>query len=113
MYKNLAIFEKTYEFVLWIYPRVNKFPKSQRFVLGQRIENITLEMLEGSIEANQKRNKISYLKKMSMKLDVLRVLIRLSKDFKFISLRQYEHASKMLNEIGKMLGGWIKVTRGE
>jgi len=74
MYKNLAIFEKTYEFVLWIYPRVNKFPKSQRFVLGQRIENITLEMLEGFIEANQKRNKISYLKKMSMKLDVLRVL---------------------------------------
>jgi len=47
MYKNLAIFEKTYDLILWIYPTVNKFPKSQRFVLGQHIENTVLELLEG------------------------------------------------------------------
>lgn len=108
MYKNLAIFEKTYEFILWIYPRVNKFPKSQRFVLGQRIENVSLEILEKIIEANQKRDKKRELQEISVKLDVLRILIRLSKDFQFINLKQYEFASKNLNEIGKMLGGWIK-----
>ncbi len=108
MYKNLAIFEKTYEFILWIYPRVNKFPKSQRFVLGQRIENISLEVLEKIIEVNQKKSKRKDLEEVSIKLDVLRILIRLSKDFHFINLKQYEFASKNLNEIGKMLGGWIK-----
>jgi four helix bundle protein len=108
MYKNLAIFEKTYDLILWIYPTVNKFPKSQRFVLGQHIENTTLELLEGIIEANNERNKAFYLKKLSLKLDKLRILIRLSKDFKFISIRQYEFVSGHINEIGKMLGGWIK-----
>jgi len=108
MFQNLAIFEKTYELILWIYPTVNKFPKSQRFVLGQQIENTVLEILKGIIEANQERNKVPYLKQISVNLDKLRILIRLSKDLKFISIRQYQFAAEKINEIGKMLGGWIK-----
>jgi len=105
---NLPIFEKTYELILWLYPTVNKFPKSQRFILGQHIENTILEILEEVIETNQKRNKAPFLKKISVKLDKLRILIRLSKDLKFISIRQYSFAAEKINEIGKMLGGWIK-----
>jgi len=58
--------------------------------------------------ANQSRAKTVYLKKASVQLDVLRILIRLSKDMHFISIRQYEFAAQKINEIGKMLGGWIK-----
>jgi len=47
MFQNLSIFEKTYELILWVYPAVNKFPKKQRFVLGQHISNTTLKILEG------------------------------------------------------------------
>ena len=108
---NLPIFEKTYELILWLYPTVNKFPKSQRFILGQHIENTVLEILKGIIEANQGRNKLPCLKQISVELDKLRILIRLSKDLKFISIRQYGFAAKKINEIGKMLGGWIKVSK--
>ena len=111
MFQNLAIFEKIYELILWLYLRVNKFPKSQRFVLGQHIENTTLKILEGIIEANQERNKLSYLKQASVELDKLRILIRLSKDLRFISIRQYGFGAGKINEIGKMLGGWIKSCR--
>ena len=111
MFQNLAIFEKTYELILWIYPTVNKFPKSQRFVLGQHIEDIILKILEGIIEANQERNKIPYLKQISVNLDKLRILIRLSKDLRFISIKQYGFATNKVNEIGKMLGGWLKSCR--
>ena len=97
--------------MLWLYPTINKFPKSQRFVLGQRIENSILQILEGIIEANQEVNKLVYLKRISVELDKLRILIRLSKDLKFVSIRQYEFAAEKVNEIGKMLGGWIKSSR--
>ena len=30
--------EKAYQFVLWLIPTLDKFPRSQRFVLGDRIE---------------------------------------------------------------------------
>ncbi len=111
MLRNLTIFEKTYELILWLYPTVNKFPKSQRFVLGQRIENTVLKILEGIIETNQERDKIPHLKQISVELDKLRILIRLSKDLRFISVRQYGFAAEKINEIGEMLGGWINVCR--
>lgn len=107
-FQNLPIFEKTYELILWLYPAVNKFPKSQRFVLGQQIENTALNILKGIIQANAERAKLPYLKQVSVELDKLRIIIRLAKDMKFFSVRQYEFSAGKINEIGKMLGGWIK-----
>jgi len=57
MFQDLVIFQKVYDLILWLYPAVNKFPKSQRFVLGQQIENTVLEILKGIIQANQERVK--------------------------------------------------------
>ena len=111
MFQNLSIFEKTYEMILWLYPTINKFPKSQRFVLGQQIETAILEILKGIIQANSERDKIPYLKQMSVELDKLRILIRLSKDLKFINIKQYQFVVEKINEVGKMLGGWIKSCR--
>ncbi|MFA6897719.1 MAG: diversity-generating retroelement protein Avd [Patescibacteria group bacterium] len=107
-FQNLSIFEKTYELILWIYPAVNKFPKTQRFVLGQQIENTVLNLLKLIIQANAEKAKLSYLKQASVELDKLRILIRLTKDLKFLSIKQYEFAIGKINEIGKMLGGWMK-----
>ena len=108
MFQDLVIFQKVYDLILWLYPTVNKFPKKQRFVLGQQIENTVLEILKGTIQANQENNKTPYLKQISVELDKLRILIRLSKDLKFIGLRQYQFSAEKINEIGKILGGWLK-----
>jgi len=67
-FQNLSIFEKTYEMILWLYPTVNKFPKSQRFVLGQQIENTILQILKGIIQVNVEINKKPYLKQISVEL---------------------------------------------
>mgnify|MGYP000992876547 CR=1 FL=1 len=107
-FQNLSIFQKTYELILWIYPAVNKFPKTQRFVLGQQIENTVLDLLKLIIQANAERSKLPHLRQASVELDKLRIIIRLAKDLKFLSIKQYGFATKNINEIGKMLGGWIK-----
>ncbi len=108
MISDLKIFTKLYDLILWIYPMVNKFPKAQRFVLGQRIENSVLELLRLTIKANAAREKKPILNELSVELDQFRILIRLSKDLKFMSIGQYGYAGALINETGKMLGGWIK-----
>lgn len=108
MFEQLPIFEKTYQIILWLYPTINRFPKSQRFVLGQQIESTALSILTGIIAANGERDKVPSLKRVSASLDTLRILIRLAKDLKFISVKQYVFAAERVNEIGKMLGGWMK-----
>lgn len=108
MLQDLVIFEKVYQLVLWLYPTIQKFPKSQRFVLGQQIENTALDILRGIIRANAEPDKLPLLKSASVDLDTLRILLRLAKDLKFLSIRQYAFAAELVNEVGKLLGGWIK-----
>lgn len=111
MLQDLIIFQKVYDLILWMYPLINKFPKSQRFVLGQQLENTLLEILKGVIQANQERNKLEILKQVSIDLDKFRILYRLAKDLKFMSIRQYQFGAEKINEVGKILGGWIKSCR--
>jgi len=47
-----------------------------------------------------------------MRLEQIRFLIRLSKDLRFLGLKQYEHASGRVDEIGREIGGWIRHCRG-
>jgi hypothetical protein len=39
------------EFLRWLVPTVEKFPRSQKFTLGDRIESTALDVLERLIEA--------------------------------------------------------------
>jgi four helix bundle protein len=107
MIEDLIIYQKTYDFMLWLHPVVNKFPKSERFVLGQQIENKTIDFIRLMIIANTEREKSSVLQRSSVELDELRILIRLAKDLHFINIKQYGVAAEKLNEIGRLLSGWI------
>lgn len=110
MLTDLKILEKHYEMILWMFPLINRFPQKQRFVFGQQMQNSLLEILKNIISANQEYNKSPFLKQTSVELDKFRYMFRLAKDFKFISIKQYGFGAEKINEIGKMLGGWLKVS---
>ncbi len=40
-----AAIEAHYQFLIWLLPTVGKFPRSQKFTLGDRIENTALDVL--------------------------------------------------------------------
>lgn len=98
----------TYDLLKWSIPTLEKFPRSQRFLLGDRIENNILDVLELLIRANYSRDKINYLREANLKIEMLRFLWRFSMDTHYISKRQYEFVSNLQNNIGKLIGGWIK-----
>jgi len=55
-----------------------------------------------------KNEKLSVLEEASHKLNVVRIFIRLSKDTEVIDFTKYEDFQNRVDEIGRMLGGWIK-----
>jgi len=111
MIKDLIIYQKVYDLILYVFPIVNKFPKSQRFVLGQQIQNTMVDIAKLIVEANKSRNKTRLLFQLDVELEKLRLLLRLAKDMKFMGLKQYEITAGHLSEIGKLLGGWMKASR--
>ncbi len=104
--------ERAYQFLLWMIPTVEKFPRSQRFLLGDRIQGTALDLLEGLIEATYTREAAPILRRVNLRLEKLRFLFRLSKDLGYLDLRRYEHVARSVDEVGRLVGGWMKADRG-
>lgn len=98
----------TYDLLKWTIPALQKLPRDQRFLLGDRIERNTLDILELLVSANYSKDKMGYLQEANLKLELLRFLWRLSLDLKYLDTRRYEFVSTKLHDIGMLLGGWIK-----
>ncbi|MBI5347199.1 MAG: four helix bundle protein [Candidatus Aenigmarchaeota archaeon] len=102
MYSEL--FQKTYELLRWVYPVVNKFPRKQRLILSQRIEVTTIRILELVIDLSES-NTADKMKKIMHEIHKLQILFRICKDLSYMSFKDYECASVMLNELSAMLNG--------
>lgn len=88
------------------------YPKNVRFTLCDRITNISLDILGAIIEAIYAKQKTDILQNANLYMEKLRALMQISVNKRYISVRQYEHISREINEAGKMLGGWIKSCGG-
>lgn len=77
------------------------------------IDCLFLETIEAIIKASHsdKLEKIISLKTASTKLDMLKFFLQLSWEIKALDNKKYITISEKLNEIGKMLGGWIKALK--
>lgn len=102
---------KTYDFVLWLLPKVENFPRSYKFSVGDRLACFGLELLVLLVESAYTSDKRRGLEAASQKTNGLRYLLRLSKDLRLLSLDSYGFASERLEEIGRMVGGWQRSLR--
>jgi hypothetical protein len=108
MKEDYPIFVKWVEATDWIMSTVEKFPKTVRFTVSSRIVNMTLDVLEGIVEAIYTRNRSHILRRLNLYIEKLRVLFRISFTRRYISKAQYEFVSGLLDETGRMIGGWEK-----
>jgi hypothetical protein len=113
MRKEVDAVTKLYDFILWVIPKLDKFPRSQKFVLGDRIENLLLDLLELLIDAAYSRKKAPLLRSANLKLEKLRYLMRLSKDLKLLNMKGYEFSARAIEGIGTSIGGWLKYSQRE
>jgi four helix bundle protein len=112
---EMVIFTRTYDFISWLIPLTLNFPRSQRFVLTSRLQNAALNFQELIIEANAQRNPNRALKLRAADAELLKVrlYLRLCERWQWITPGQYRHASAMVAEIGRLLGGWLKTVTSE
>ncbi len=108
MTKSPQVVTKMYDFLLYLVPQVSRFPKSQRYLLGDRLEVLSFQVLEFLLEATYSRNKSPLLQQANLGLEKTRYYVRLCRDLNLITFQRYEVISKMVNEIGVQLGGWMK-----
>lgn len=102
-----------------MYKKVNsylkQFPKQERYSLGQKIQAEILELITGIFLANQLPNplKEDSLLSLNARNETLKLLFRLAYDINALELKKYLAAESDCQEIGKMLGGWIKFLKSQ
>lgn len=107
--KHSPIFTRTSDFILWLLDHTEKFPKSERFRMGRRLEDSVFSFYELLIEATRStKRKRQLLVQADVELEKLRLFVRMSQQRKLTSVSQYHFAADALVEIGKLLGGWLK-----
>jgi four helix bundle protein len=106
--KQSPIFTRTYDLLRWLIPATVKFPRHQRFVLAAALQQAALQFQEEIVEAAHARQPRPSLERADASLSKLRLHLRLSHDLGCLGKGQYLHAAGMVNEIGKLLGGWLK-----
>lgn len=111
--KDLPIFIKWMDFLKWLLVTLDGFPKKVRFNFTDRLINLSLQIVEDLVEARYSRNKGPVLRRANMNLEKIRILMRICFELRFFSRKSYEHSSFLINEVGKMLGGWMKQQQGD
>ncbi len=107
---NETIVQKAYDLLRSTIPVLDKFPRSQKFTLADRIQNGLTELMEELIRAyySPPDAKRALLQQVNIRLEILRHYFRLCYDLGLYSSLKYKDFAERLDEIGRMTGGWLK-----
>ena len=90
-----AALEAHYRFLAWLIPAVEKFPKSHKFTIGDRIQTIALDVLEALVEATYTKERGQHLRRANLGIEKLRLLLRLAADLTMLDRRRYERSARL------------------
>lgn len=112
--KEMPIFTRTFDLLAWLLPATNHFPRSHRHTVTRRLIDAAFDLRERLEEANLRRReeRRRALVGADEALARLRVYLQLAGQFGWLTQGQYGHVSTVIAEIGRLLGGWHKVTAG-
>ncbi len=102
------VLTRLHDLMVYIVPVLAKFPRDQKFVLGDRIEVKLLDIQECCVRAYFSRDKRQHLAEANLEIEIVRHLVRLTHDLKLFNTQRYGTIAEKLNEIGRMIGGWLK-----
>lgn len=109
-YKNLTVWQKSYQLTLHIYSATKRFPKDELFGLISQMRrcsvSIPSNIAEGNMRSGNKEH-IQFIRIAYGSGAELETQLLLSKDLKYISNKEYTEINDLLSEIMKMLNKLI------
>ena len=106
--EELKIRQKCEDMILYGYVALRQFPKSEKYTLAADTKTSMFQLMQLIIICNKKYYKKTTMQEVDIELDILRTYIRLAMLLKFLPFKKYEIWAGYLNEIGRMIGGWMK-----
>ena len=113
MADDMVLLTLTYDLLTWLLPKSERFPRAYRGTLTQRLMDAALDFQEALFDALSQggSTRQKHLRHADACLNKMRLYLRLIHRWQWLTVGQYEHVSSQINEIGRLLGGWMRSSR--
>ncbi|MDY0315776.1 MAG: four helix bundle protein [Bacteroidales bacterium] len=108
LYESLPVYKATYDLLIEIFQFTKNFNKEFKYTSGESLKKETIELVILIYRANTKYQKADLLQMAREQIEVIRLLIRVMKDMKQISLEKYVKVNQAVENVSKQLSGWQK-----
>jgi hypothetical protein len=110
MSDEMIILSRVFDLLAWLVPKSERFPRVYRSTVTQRLMDAALDVQDRLFDAQSRRGsrRVEALQAADAALGRMRLYLRLAHHWRWLSDGQYQHASQMVAEIGRLLGGWLR-----
>ena len=115
MTEDMVLLTRTFDLLEWLLPKTEKLPKAYRYSVTRHMADAVLSFQETLFLARKRRGnpRRQLLLECDARLDTVRLYLRMAHRWRWLSDGQYEHVSRLVAEIGRLLGGWLRRRESE
>ncbi len=107
-YNELPVYKATYDLLLAIFQFTKYFTKEYKYTVGESLKKETIDLLTLIYRANTRYQKNDVLQMAREQIELIRLLIRVMKDMRQISLDKFVKINQVVENVSKQLSGWQK-----
>jgi four helix bundle protein len=113
MYRQLGlpVYKASYDLFVYSFQLVGNLRKDYKYTVGEKLKNEIMDLMMNIYRANKRRDakeKIERVVKAQESIEVVRILFRLLKDLKQLSLKHFVRVNEKIEDVSRQLFGWQK-----
>ena len=108
-YQHLPIYKTTYELLVSITHATANFSKAYKYSLGDKLRAEVVELVVFIFKANSSRtDRAAHASLFLERLQVVELMLRLSKDLRLLTVKQFAEIVSLSDSLGRQAQGWVK-----
>lgn len=106
LHHELPIYRETYDLLTKVVQITRNIPRDFKRLIGEELRTECVRMMVLIFRANVATEKVPHIQELLERLQVVELMLRMSKDMRWISTGQYASAVELTQGIGKQATGW-------
>lgn len=104
----MVVHTRARQLLEWLVPQLARFPREHRHTVTHHMSSLALRVHDALVAARHLSPpaRSEALLDADIALDQLRQYLLLAWEWKWFNNGQYEHACRLCEELGRLLGGW-------
>jgi len=102
----LPLYKASYDLFLEIFKFVKEFDREYKYTIGESLKKETLELTMLIYRANIRKDKTTIMEEAREKVEIVRLIIRLTKDLHQINIKKFVSLNKRIENVSRQLTGW-------